>query len=66
MGNGSMRLSMLNASFIPVVMSATGGVAHEATYFYKRLVILSSNPFPCYNQLFNAFVALVPQFDIML
>ena len=26
-----------HASFTPVVMSATSGLAHETTYFYKRL-----------------------------
>ena len=31
-----------HASFTPVVMSATGGLAHEATYFYKRLASLLS------------------------
>ena len=29
-----------HASFTPVVMSATGGLAHEATFFYKRLASL--------------------------
>ena len=32
-----------NASFTPVVMSATGGLAHEATCFYKRLASLLSH-----------------------
>ena len=32
-----------HASFTPVVMSATGGLAHEATYFYKRLASLLSH-----------------------
>ena len=32
-----------HASFTPVVMSATGGLAHEATCFYKRLVSLLSH-----------------------
>ena len=32
-----------HASFTLVVMSATGGLAHEATCFYKRLASLSSN-----------------------
>ena len=31
-----------HASFTPVVMSATGGLAHEATDFYKRLASLLS------------------------
>ena len=31
-----------HALFTPVVMSATGGLAHEATYFYKRLASLLS------------------------
>ena len=29
-----------HASFVPLVMSATGGMAHEATNFYKRLASL--------------------------
>ena len=29
-----------HASFTPVVMSATGGLGHEATFFYKRLASL--------------------------
>ena len=32
-----------HASFTPVVMSATGGMAHEATYFYKYLASLLSH-----------------------
>ena len=32
-----------HASFTPLVMSATGGLAHEATCFYKRLASLSSH-----------------------
>ena len=32
-----------HASFTPVVMSAIGGLAHEATYFYKRLASLLSH-----------------------
>ena len=32
-----------HASFTPVVMSATGGLAHEATCFYKRLASLLSH-----------------------
>ena len=31
-----------HASFTPVVMSATGGLAHEETYFYKCLASLLS------------------------
>ena len=31
-----------HASFTPVVMSATGGLGHEATYFYKHLASLLS------------------------
>ena len=31
------------ASFTPVIMSATGELAHEATYFYKRLASLLSH-----------------------
>jgi len=31
-----------HASFTPLVMSATGGLAHEATIFYKRLASLLS------------------------
>ena len=31
-----------HASFTPVVMSATGGLVHEATYFYKHLASLLS------------------------
>ena len=31
-----------HASFTPVVMSTTGGLAHEATYFYKHLASLLS------------------------
>ena len=29
-----------HASFTPVILSATGGLAHEATFFYKRLASL--------------------------
>ena len=29
-----------HASFTPVVLSETGGLAHEATFFYKRLASL--------------------------
>ena len=32
-----------HASFTPVVVSATGGLAHEATCFYKRLASLLSH-----------------------
>ena len=32
-----------HASFTPVVMSASGGLAHEATCFYKRLASLLSH-----------------------
>ena len=32
-----------HASFTPVVMSATDGLAHEATYFYKCLAFLFSH-----------------------
>ena len=32
-----------HASLTPVVMSATGGLAHEATYFYKSLASLLSH-----------------------
>ena len=32
-----------HASFTPVVLSATGGLAHEATFFYKRLASLLSH-----------------------
>ena len=32
-----------HASFSPLVFSATGGLAHEATIFYKRLTSLLSN-----------------------
>ena len=32
-----------HASFSPLVFSATGGLAHEATIFYKRLASLLSN-----------------------
>ena len=31
-----------HASFTPIVMSATGGLAHEATVFYKHLASLLS------------------------
>ena len=31
------------ASFSPLVFSATGGLAHEATIFYKHLASLLSN-----------------------
>ena len=36
MDKGSEKVSR-HALFTPVVMSATGGLAHEATYFYKCL-----------------------------
>ena len=44
MDKGFEKLSM-PTSFTPVVsyMSATGGLAHEATYFYKRLASLLSH-----------------------
>ena len=29
-----------HASFTPMILSATGGLAHEATFFYKRLASL--------------------------
>ena len=32
-----------HASFTPVVLSATGGLAHEATFFYKHLASLLSH-----------------------
>ena len=63
-------------------MSATGGLAHEATYIYKRLASLLSRKWgdeylvwagygvPCHFPycvlLFNAFVVPVPPFDTML
>ena len=64
-------------------MSATGGLAHEVTCFYKRLASLLSHKwgdeysivmvgcsvlchFPCYTQLFSAFVGPAPQLDIIL
>ena len=31
-----------HASFTPIVLAATGGLAHEATIFYKRLATLLS------------------------
>ena len=33
----------MHASFTPVVMSTTSGLAHEATYFYKLLAFLLSH-----------------------
>jgi len=37
----SQRIRLVeHASFMPLVMSATGGLAHEATIFYKRLTSL--------------------------
>ena len=41
MDKRSERVSM-HASYTPVVMLATGELAHEATYFYKRLASLLS------------------------
>ena len=41
MNKGSERMSM-HALFTPVVMSASGGSGHEATYFHKRLAFLLS------------------------
>ena len=40
MDKGSVRGK--HASFTPIAMSATGGLAHKATYFYKRLSSLLS------------------------
>ena len=40
---GQRILEIEHASFTPVVMSATGGLAHEATCFYKRLASLLSH-----------------------
>jgi len=37
-----MRLSMLLLHLLPCVMSATGGLAHEATVYYKHLASLLS------------------------
>ena len=61
------------ASFIPIILSATGGMGKQAPVFYKRLGSLLSekrettysttmnwqSPFPCYVQLSNAFVELI-------
>ena len=35
-----VREKVEHTSFTPVVMSATGGLAHEATFFYKLLASL--------------------------
>ena len=37
--NGQRIREVEHASFTPIIMSATGGLAHEATVFYKRLAI---------------------------
>jgi len=37
-----MRLSMLLLHLLPCVMLATGGLAHEATVYYKHLASLLS------------------------
>ena len=44
-------LEVEHASFTPVVLSATGGMANEATLFYKRIVSRLSQKWvqPCSN-----------------
>ena len=37
---GQWKREVAHASFTPLVMSATGGLAHEATIFYKHLATL--------------------------
>ena len=39
---GQRNREIERTSFTPGVMSATGGLAHEATYFHKRLASLLS------------------------
>ena len=68
-----------HASFTPLVLSATGGMANEATTFYKRLASCLATKWdqlqqclgyaadlssPCYGQLYNASGVLVPALDM--